>query len=76
MAKRKRPFDSIKRSVVKATLFRILTILTDTIIVLALTHRYDLAFGFVVLTNTASTLLYYGHERVWSYIRWGRVEKS
>lgn len=76
MAKRKHPFDTIKRSVVKATCFRIITILSDTVIVLALTHRYDLAIGFVVLTNAASTLLYYGHERVWSYIRWGRVGKN
>ena len=76
MAAKKRPFDTVKRSVVKATLFRILTIVSDTVIVLALTHRYDLAIGFVVLTNVASTLLYYGHERVWSYIGWGRSRKN
>ena len=76
MAKKKHPFDTVKRSVVKATLFRILTIISDTIIVLALTHRYDLAVGFVVLTNLASTLLYYFHERVWSYVPWGRSVKN
>ena len=76
MAKKRRPFDSIKRSITKATLFRILTIISDTVIVLALTHRYDLAIGFVVLTNLASTILYYAHERIWSYIPWGRTQKN
>jgi len=76
MAKRKHPFDTVKRSIIKATIFRILTIITDTVIVLALTHRYDLAIGFVVLTNLASTLLYYAHERVWSYLPWGRSERN
>lgn len=76
MARKRKPFDTIKRSVVKATVFRILTIVSDTIIVLVLTHRYDLAIGFVVLTNVASTLLYYLHERVWAHITWGRAKKN
>ena len=76
MAKKRYPFDTVKRSVVKATVFRILTIISDTIIVLTLTHRYDLAIGFVVLTNLASMLLYYTHERVWSYVPWGRFNKN
>jgi uncharacterized membrane protein len=75
MAK-KHPFDNRKRSFVKSITFRILIVIADTTIVLALTKRYDLAIGFVVLTNLASTLLYYLHERVWAHIHWGKVKKS
>lgn len=75
MAKR-HPFDKRRRSLVKAITFRILIIIADTTIVLALTKRYDLAAGFVILTNVASTLLYYLHERAWSHIQWGKIKKS
>jgi uncharacterized membrane protein len=76
MAKKRHALEHIKRSVVKATTFRVVVIIADTLIVLALTHRYDLALGFVILTNVASTLLYYFHERVWAHIHWGRMQKK
>ncbi|HVA97232.1 MAG TPA: DUF2061 domain-containing protein [Candidatus Acidoferrales bacterium] len=76
MSRKKHPIEHIKRSVLKATTFRIGVIITDTIIVFALTHRYDLALGFVILTNVASTLLYYFHERIWAHIHWGSLQKK
>jgi uncharacterized membrane protein len=76
MKKNSHPIEHIKRSVVKATTFRIVVVIADTLIVLALTHRYDLALGFVILTNVASTLLYYFHERVWAHIHWGSTQKK
>ena len=75
MAIKRKIFDNQKRSATKAITFRILIIIADTTIVLALTHRYDLAISFVVLTNVASTLLYYFHERVWTNIGWGKVKR-
>jgi len=72
MAKKRVPHEHAKRSFAKSITFRITIIISDTIIVLALTHRYDLAAGFVILTNLASTLIYYLHERAWAYIHWGR----
>jgi uncharacterized membrane protein len=76
MAKKKHALDHVKRSMVKATTFRIVVVIADTLIVLALTHRYDLALGFVILTNVASTLLYYFHERVWAHIHWGSAHNK
>ena len=76
MVKKRSAHEYIKRSVAKSITFRITIIISDTIIVLALTHRYDLALGFVILTNLASTLIYYFHERVWAHIHWGSLQKK
>jgi uncharacterized membrane protein len=73
MKKKKQAHEHVKRSFVKAITFRVIIVIADTTIVLILTHRYDLAIGFVVLTNIASTILYYLHERVWAHIHWGSL---
>lgn len=62
-----------KRSFVKSITFRAIVIMSDLIIVTAVTHRYDFAIGVVLATNLGSTLLYYLHERVWAKIAWGRT---
>jgi uncharacterized membrane protein len=62
-----------KRSLVKAITFRVLIILSDTLVMFLITRRIDLTAGLVIGTNLASSVLYYLHERVWSRIRWGRV---
>lgn len=63
--------ESHKRSVAKSITFRILVIISDTIITYALTHKVEIVIGFVLFTNIASTVLYYAHERVWSAADWG-----
>lgn len=65
-------FDNIKRSVAKSITYRTVIIASDLIIIYALTHRYDVTIGLTILTNVASTVLYYLHERVWNHIHWGR----
>jgi adenylylsulfate kinase len=62
-----------KRSVVKAITFRAIVLMSDFLIVYLITHRVDTSLGLVILTNLASTTLYYLHERFWSGIKWGRV---
>ena len=68
--------DNIKRSAVKALSFRTIIIIADTIITWGISHRVDITVGFVVLTNIASTILYYLHERLWSHVHWGNGRKS
>ena len=75
MVKKRVSREHVKRSFVKSITFRLTIIITDTIIVLALKHRYEQAAGFVILTNVASTLIYYLHERAWAYIHWGSRQK-
>lgn len=65
-------FDKIKRSVAKSITFRTVIVVSDVVIIYALTHRFDVTVGVTILTNVASTVLYYLHERIWSHVHWGR----
>jgi len=60
---------------VKAIIFRILILISDGIIIFAITHRYDITLGVIIFSNFSSTVLYFLHERIWNRIRWGKVEK-
>jgi len=60
-----------KRSLIKSVTFRVIVVISDLIIITAVTHRYDVAIGIAVATNLGSTVLYYLHERVWARIKWG-----
>jgi uncharacterized membrane protein len=62
-----------RRSLVKSITFRILVIISDTVVMFLITHRIELTAGLVISTNLASTILYYLYERVWSRISWGRM---
>lgn len=75
MGKKEHQRESARRSFVKALTFRVTIIVADTIITYAISHRADITIGFVVLTNVASTAIYYLHERLWAHIRWGDGKK-
>jgi uncharacterized membrane protein len=61
-----------KRSIVKAVTFRIVVMVSDFVIIMAITRRYDIALGIIAASNMASTFLYYFHERAWNQVKWGR----
>ncbi len=60
------------RSVVKTIVYRCLIITSDSVIVYALTHKVVLTLSVIGLSNVASTLIYFVHERVWNSISWGK----
>lgn len=64
--------ESRSRSLAKSTTYRVLIVMTDLVVVYFLTKRTDVTLGVTVFTNIASALMYYGHERAWNYISWGR----
>ncbi len=64
--------EHVNRSIVKALTFRFLIILSDSIIIYLITHRYDLTIGVLIFSNVASTILYIIHERLWDEIHWGK----
>lgn len=68
-------YEHIKRSLAKSITFRVAVIIADFIVVSAITHRYDIAVAVIVVTNIASTVLYYVHERIWNRITWGKEKK-
>jgi adenylylsulfate kinase len=64
--------DGRKRSLVKSVTFRVIVVAADLVVVYAFTHQIETTVAVTIVTNISSTLLYYGHERVWNRIRWGR----
>lgn len=60
------------RSLTKSVTFRALVIVSDLVLVYVLTNRADVTIAVTVLTNVASTILYFAHERVWNSLSWGR----
>lgn len=64
--------DSHKRSVSKALSWRVVASMTTMIIVFAFTGEWTLSLGVGVVEVIAKMALYYGHERAWDVVRWGR----
>ncbi len=60
-----------RRSILKSVTFRIVVLISDFVIVMLITHRYDFAIGVIIATNLGSAVFYYLHERVWSRVKWG-----
>jgi uncharacterized membrane protein len=60
------------RSLTKAITYRVLILILDFTAIYLLTHRYDVAFGFMNISNIYTSLGYYAHERVWNHVAWGK----
>ena len=75
-SKMTRFYESVHRSIMKAITFRALILVSDCIIVFAITRRYDITFGVMLFSNIASTLLYLFHERLWNGSHWGREKNG
>ena len=61
-----------RRSLVKSVTFRALILCSDTLVIFLITRRWETTGILVIMTNLASTTLYFIHERAWSRIAWGR----
>jgi adenylylsulfate kinase len=61
------------RSIVKGFIWRGLASFTTFILVLAFTHKAFMAFELSLLEVIVKLILYYGHERTWNIIAWGRI---
>ncbi|GAC1372536.1 MAG: hypothetical protein NVSMB39_6770 [Candidatus Saccharimonadales bacterium] len=70
----KRIRETRRRSIVKSLIYRILNVTADVVVIYLVTHGVMQTIVLTIITNLASTLLYYGHERVWNAIRWGLVK--
>lgn len=60
------------RSLAKALTFRLMVLLADSVIVYAITRRFDITLGVLIISNISSTILYFLHERIWNQIHWER----
>ncbi|MDD1657617.1 MAG: DUF2061 domain-containing protein [Methanomicrobiales archaeon] len=69
---RHEPLEYRIRSLTKAITYRIIILVLDFAAVFFLTGRYEVALGFMIVSNVYTSIAYYFHERVWSGIAWGR----
>ena len=60
----------------KAITYRVMIIILDIVSIYLLTGRYEIAIGFMIVSNKYTSLAYYYHERLWSRISWGRKREK
>ena len=64
--------EAHSRSVAKAVSWRLTGTLDTFIVSLFITGRFTLAGSIAATEFLTKIALYYGHERTWSLVRWGR----
>jgi uncharacterized membrane protein len=69
-----RIYEKNLRSFVKTVTFRSLVVISDSVILYAVTRRVEVIVAVVVFSNVASTILYFLHERIWNKVGWGKLE--
>jgi len=62
----------LRRSVVKTVTYRIIIMTLDFITIYLFTRKVHIAIGFMIVSNLYTTIAYFGHERLWAVIPWGR----
>jgi uncharacterized membrane protein len=63
-----------KRSLVKAICWRVLATISTMAIVYLFTGEALLSVGIGAVEVVVKLLLYYGHERLWNVIGWGKLQ--
>ncbi len=64
--------ESHKRSIAKAMSWRVIALLITTIVAYVMTGKLDLAVEIGLLDTLIKLGVYYGHERAWLRISYGR----
>jgi adenylylsulfate kinase len=62
------------RSIIKGVTWRLIATGTTVIIVYVFFGRLDLALAAGLLESVLKIALYWGHERIWHKVRWGRKQ--
>lgn len=65
--------DGPRRSLAKATTWRVIATSTTMIIVAFFTGKLLLATGVGIVESISKMLLYYFHERAWNFSRFGKI---
>lgn len=59
------------RSFFKAITYRLVIIALDFLVIYLMTGKILIAVGFMLISNTYTTIAYFIHERIWNKIAWG-----
>ena len=62
------------RSVIKGITWRVIATGTTMTVVYIVTGDLALVAGVGAIESTIKITFYYGHERIWSQVRWGWVK--
>lgn len=62
-----------KRSLVKTITWRICATLTTMLLVWLFYRDLSVAFQIGIIEVVIKMIVYYGHERLWSHMRWGLI---
>jgi uncharacterized membrane protein len=68
--------ESNRRSIAKALSWRIIATLITSVIVFLLTGKGEFAATIGLADTTVKLLIYFGHERLWNRIPFGRETKE
>jgi len=60
------------RSFVKALSYRIWGTLSSVVVAYVITKNVSLSITIAFWETVVKIFIYYGHERVWNYVQWGR----
>ena len=66
--------DTHTRSIAKAISWRVVATVTTMVLVLIFTGNFALTLGIGVFDLLSKLVFYYGHERVWNAITWGKTQ--
>ena len=64
--------DKHKRTIAKTVSFRVLATITTMTLVYLFTGSLAIAGSIGLLETVSKLFLYYGHERAWEKINWGK----
>ncbi len=65
--------ETFKRSLIKSVSYRAVIIVLDFFTVYFFTGKVEVAVGFMLVSNTYTTIAYFLHERIWNRIKWGKT---
>jgi uncharacterized membrane protein len=68
--------ESTRRSIVKALSWRLMATAITTGLVYAVTGQGEFAAGIGLADTLIKLFIYFGHERLWNRIPFGRVERE
>ena len=68
--------EAHSRSFIKAVSWRILGSIDTFIISYFVTHQLVFAGTIASVETVTKVILFYGHERVWAAVPWGRADKA
>ena len=73
---KRKDMETTRRSIAKALSWRILATVITSVLVLVITGKGELAATVGLADTSIKFFVYFGHERLWNRINYGREQKQ